>query len=246
MLQNAYLAKLREAIDLIETREAGKVDAAAELVAEALATGHAFYTAPLGHGNEQDLLHRAGGLMALARFDYSLSTAETIAKSLRDRPREEPFDRELETARLGLRASQLRAGDCLILGSVSGRGTKWIATAVAAKELHIHTIAITSLEYTANVTSPYPTGEKLCDVAEIVLDNCAPYGDACMVVDGLLAPAFPLSGIATTAICWMLCAQVVEKLLAQGLRPHVYRSVNREGGVEFNAGEEEEYNRLGY
>ena len=246
MLQNEYLAKVREVIDRLEASQAGPIDALAAAVADGLANGKAIFIAPLGHGNEGDLLHRAGGLMAANRFNYSFHVDQTIAASLKDREREQPFEAELETARLAVCAGHLRRGDFLILGSVSGRSARWVACAIAAREIGVRVIAITSLEYTAKVESSYPTGEKLCEVADFVIDNCVPYGDACMEVEGLAVRAFPLSGLTTTMACWMLCAQVVEHLLAKGLRPHVYMSANRADGPDFNAREEAEYGNAGY
>ncbi len=39
-------------------------------------------------------------------------------------------------------------------------------------------IAITSLHHTAGVDSRHPSGKKLIDFADVVLDNGAPYGDS--------------------------------------------------------------------
>jgi uncharacterized phosphosugar-binding protein len=246
MLQTDYLAKVRELIDRLETTQAEAVNGAAESIAAALAHGQGFFISPMGHGNEGDLLGRAGGMMALRPFNYGLSVDNPISDALRDRPRGEEFDADLDGARYAVRAGQMRAGDCLLVGSVSGRTPRAVSIAMAAREVGVTVIAVTSMEYTAGVKPQHPSGKRLCDVADIVLDNCAPYGDACMDVHGLSAPVFPLSGLGTTMICWMLCAQVMEKLLERGLRPHVYLSVNREGGEEFNRVQLEGYNGTGY
>jgi uncharacterized phosphosugar-binding protein len=246
MLQKRYLARVRELLDKIETTQAQTIDHAAEVVAEALATGHGFFISPLGHGNDTELLHRAGGLMALRPFRFSFSVESPVAACLRARPRPVELDPDLEAARLAVRTSELRRGDCLIVGSVSGRTPQPINLALAAREMGVTVIGITSLEYSSRVSSAHPSGRKLSEVVDIVIDNCVPYGDAALEVPGLPVPVLPLSGLATVTICWMLCAQVMEKLLARGLRPHVYLSVNRPEGPQFNAEEEKEYQQLGY
>ncbi len=246
MLQHQYLQKVRELIDKIEIAQDMQIDVAAEAIAVALASGHGFFISSLGHGNDGDLLNRAGGLMAAQRFNFNWQVNSPIADALQDRPRPEPFDAELEAARVAVRSSQLRSGDCLITGSVSGRSSRPISTAIGAREIGVTVIAIMSLQYTQQVQSLHTSGKRLFEVVDIVIDNCVPYGDACLEVEGLPAPVFPLSGIANTIVCWMICAQVIEKMLAQGLQPHVYMSVNREGGSEFNEKQQAEYNRVGY
>ena len=246
LLSDRYLEEVHGLLERIRATQAEAIGAAAEAAANALANGGGFFVGPLGHGNEGDLLSRAGGLMALRPFNFSFHLDNPVADCLKDRPRPEPFDFDLETARLAVRASNLRAGDCLIVGSVSGRTPRPISTAIAARDAGVTVVAITSMEYTARVESAHSTGLRLCDVADIVVDNCVPYGDACLEVEGLAAPVFPLSGIATIVCCWMIVAGVIERLLARGLQPHVYLSVNREGGEAFNAAQLAEYNRLGY
>ncbi|MCX7597680.1 MAG: sugar isomerase domain-containing protein [Armatimonadetes bacterium] len=246
MLSDRYLEKVHELLERIRTTQGESIGAAAEAAAMALANGGGFFIGPLGHGNEGDLLHRAGGLMALQPFNFSFGVNNPVAECLKDRPRAEGFDADLEAARLAVRASNLRAGDCLIVGSVSGRTPRPVSTAIAAREAGVTVVAITSLEYTARVQSAHSTGLRLCDVADIVVDNCVPYGDACLEVEGLAVPVFPLSGIANIICCWLIVAGVIENLLARGLQPHVYLSVNREDGEAFNAEQLAEYNRLGY
>ena len=46
--------------------------------------------------------------------------------------------------------------------------------------------------------------------------------------------------------CWMICAQVAEKLLERGLTPSFYMSVNRPAGREHNKKQREQFNRQGY
>lgn len=246
MLQSTYLAEVRSLLDRLEESQSSKVDMVAEVVAEAVATGHGFFVSPLGHGNEGDLLNRAGGLMLLRPFNFSFNVNSGVAEVLRSRPAPPGFDADLEAARVAVRQSPMREGDCLIVGSVSGRTPRPVSTAIAAREIGVKVIAITSMEYTKQTEPAHLSGKLLYEVADYVLDNCVPAGDACLEVPGLAVKAFPLSGLGTITVAWMLCAQVIEKLIARGLPPHVYMSANRPEGPEFNKAGEAEFNRLGY
>ena len=79
----------------------------------------------------------------------------------------------IEQVRLAVRLSELRAGDALMVASVSGRTLQTVELALAARALGVTVIGLTSLEYTAQVESDHPSGQKLCDAAGIVIDNCA-------------------------------------------------------------------------
>ncbi len=243
MLQMEYLQRVRELIDDLESKAAAQTEAAAETIVEALVASNQFYISPLGHGNDGDLLHRAGGLVAARRFSFNLDIRDGGAS---DRPREKPYDTGLEAARVAVRGSRMRAGDCIILGSVSGRSSGPVSLAIAAGEIGATTIGITSLEYSAQIAASHSSGQKLDEVCDIVIDNCVPYGDAALAVPGLAEKAVPLSGLATTMTCWMICSQVIEKLLVRGLEPSYYISANRPDGPQFNEQMEEQCKRQGY
>jgi len=142
--------------------------------------------------------------------------------------------------------SNIRAGDVVFVGSVSGRNIYPIETAIQCREIGARVIVLTALEYTEQVTSAHPSGKKLKDVGDLVIDICAPFGDASVEVEGLPTKALPVSGVAFITLMWMICGEAIEKMLARGLRPHVYMSHNREGGPEFNEHELAEYNKTGY
>ena len=128
----------------------------------------------------------------------------------------------------------VKAGDVVLVGSVSGRNTAPIELAIQCREIGARVIVLTALEYTAQVTSAHPSGKKLADVGDLVIGLCAPYGDASLEVEGLPVKALPVSGVAFICILWMICGEAIEKMLARGLRPHVYMSANRPEGPEFN------------
>jgi uncharacterized phosphosugar-binding protein len=50
--------------------------------------------------------------------------------------------------------------------------------ALLAKEKGHDVIAVTSLEHTAQVQPKHPSGLRLSEIADVVIDNLAPYGDA--------------------------------------------------------------------
>ncbi|MDH7480704.1 MAG: sugar isomerase domain-containing protein [Armatimonadota bacterium] len=246
MLAKSYIQTLHSLLDRIADEQMANIRRAGEMIADTWASGGAVFITDMGHGVASELTGRAGGLMALRRFGFSMHLDNPIADCQRNRPRNEPIEVDLEQIRTAVRTSQLRPGDLVLVGSVSGRN-KWpIEVAMECRRLGVKVIVLTSLEYTSQVNSLHPSGKKLSDVGDLVIDICAPYGDASQEVDGLPVKVLPVSGIGFIAILWMICGEAIEKMLEKGLRPHVYMSNNRDGGPEFNERELAEYNKVGY
>ena len=74
--------------------------------------------------------------------------------------------------------------DVFVIASNSGVNGSIVGMALAAKEHGHGVIAVTSLEHTARVTPKHPSGERLSEVADVVIDNLAPYGDTTLTLDG--------------------------------------------------------------
>jgi len=79
----------------------------------------------------------------------------------------------------------------------------------------------------------------------VVIDNCGVVGDAIVEIEGMDAKVAPTSGVTFCYIIWALTCEAVDQMLARGLKPHVYQSINRPGGEEFNARAEAEYEKTG-
>ncbi len=227
-----YLDAVRGILDHLESTQLEAVEAAADLVVHALRNRGVLYCAEIGHGVQQDFSNRAGGLAALNTFTFSFNLPDKVADCLKDRPRPEPVEQDLETIRLAVRTGNLRAGDVLFLGSVSGRNRKPVELALACREQGVKVVGLTSLAYTAKVESVHPSGKKLCDVVDVVIDNGAPYGDAAVDIAGLDRRALPVSGVAMDVAGWMVWGRVIEKMAAEGDPPTVFMSVNRKDGMD--------------
>jgi len=94
-------------------------------------------------------------------------------------------------------------------------------------------VVVTSLEHSRQVPSRHASGKKLYELADVVIDNCGPYGDALLEMpDGLKACA--ASSISGALIAQMLTAETIRLLLERGIEAPVYISANVPGGIERN------------
>jgi len=246
MIPISYLNAVRGILDHLEQTQLDNVDRAADLIIEALTHGGAVFCAEIGHSNQHDFLNRAGGLAAVHAFSFNCNINDVVADCLKDRPRPESFERDLETVRFAVKAGNLRAGDVMMVGSVSGKSRYPVQLTLACHEIGVKVIGFTSLAYTARVQSQHPTGKKLVDVADVVIDNGAPFGDAAVQVPGIDVDVLPVSGVAMIVAGWMIFGRVMEKMAAAGNPPSVYMSINREEGPAYYEASKKRYQERGY
>ena len=202
---------------------------AAHLCADALASGGAIHIFDSGHMVSSELVHRAGGLAAYSALTFSLNVSNQV-RTRADVPL--PADNALSYAYIQhvFETNQLRAGDILIVGSVSGKTPNVIELAIQGRKHGLKVIALTSIAYSSKLVSEHPSGLHLYEAADMVLDNHAPYGDAMLQVEGLDYDICPASGLGAATTLWAMSAGIVEEMLARGLKPTVFPSVNRPDG----------------
>jgi uncharacterized phosphosugar-binding protein len=135
----------------------------------------------------------------------------------------------------------MKSGDVLILVSVSGRNAVPVELAQLARERGIKVIGMTSRVYSSSVTSRHPSGRKMHDFADIILDNKAPKGDAVLESKDIPQRFNPVSGVTSTAILQALIAAAIEELLRRGIVPPVFLAGNVDGSKEYNARLIEQY-----
>jgi len=176
-----------------------------------------------------ELIHRAGGLAALSGLSFKLEV-DNLVRTRADAPPNASPGISYKYIEHVFESNQLRAGDVLFVGSVSGKTPNVIELALQAKAHGLTVIGLTSIAYSSRLDPMHPSGKRLYEVADLVLDNHAPYGDAMLEVEGVDYAICPASGMGAAAIMWAIMAGLVEEMLARGLKPSVYPSVNRPDG----------------
>ncbi len=237
-----------EVLNRIRTTQADSLLRAGELIAEAAKAGGGLHIYDTGHCSHEPI-HRAGGLLMMTPLRFSLNLESRPAPRRHELAarRSEEFRQsdDEKIADLAVERSGLAPGDVLIVNSVSGKAASVVQVALAAKRLGVSVVAITNLSYSRSVAGEYSSGKHLFEVADVVIDNCGVAGDAILEVEGVEAKVAPTSGLTFCYIIWALTCEAIDQMLARGLRPHVYQSVNRPGGSEFNARAEAEYRETG-
>jgi uncharacterized phosphosugar-binding protein len=115
-----------------------------------------------------------------------------------------------------------------------------VGMALLAKERGHDVVAVTSLQHTAQVPPKHPSGRRLSEIADVVIDNLAPYGDATLALPGGVAVG-SVSSITSAFIAQLLTIGVAERMNGDGQVPPLYLSANIPGGDEHNHALEKKY-----
>lgn len=241
-----YLQSIRNLLDHLETTQIGAIRDAGALVATALLGDGVVYCHEIGHSNQNDFLDRAGGLAAVRPFTFSFAVTDPVPECRKNRPGGREVARDLESVRLAVLSSNLRAGDVMLLGSVSGKNRSPVELAKTCREIGVKVVAFTAMTYSSQVESLHPSGKRLYEVADVVIDTGAPYGDAAVTIQGLEVNALPVSGAGAIVAGWMVWETAIERMIAAGKPPTVFQSVNRAGGLEFYKKMKDQYEARGF
>lgn len=216
----------------IETQSAA-ITAVADLVVDALGKGGMVQVFGTGHSEAfvMELVNRAGGLVAanaLSLRDVTVGVEGSAA------PGGDPsVERAPDHAAAILEGARPHPDDLFFIASQSGINGVVVEMARLVKGRGHQLVAITSLEHSRAMASRHPSGARLFELADVTIDNCAPYGDGLIPLPAAGAVG-SVSSITAAIAAQMIVADVVGKLLALGREPEVYISANIDGGDDHN------------
>jgi uncharacterized phosphosugar-binding protein len=209
------------------------IQKAADLFVRALTRGGVIHAFGSGHSEAvaMEIAGRAGGLVPTNRL--ALRDIVLYGGAPREALDRYDLERDPAVARTILDLAPVEPGDLFVVISNSGVNGVVVELASLVKERGHDLVAITSLAHTGAVASRHPSGRKLADLADVVLDNRAPYGDAVLPLPGGGA-AGAVSTITSALLAQLVVARTVRDLLDAGEMPPVYLSANVPGGDEHN------------
>ncbi|GGL05749.1 UPF0309 protein [Sphaerisporangium melleum] len=236
----AYADQAGRLLSEVAAGQEPAVREAAALLCDCLRAGGVIQAFGSGHSEAiaMEIAGRAGGLVPTNRLSlrdlvlYGGEPPETL------RPAE--LERDPSIARRVYDLAPVRPQDAFVIASSSGVNGSVVELASIVKERGHRLVALTSVRHSTAMTSRHPSGRKLLDLADVVLDNGAPYGDAVLPLPGG-GTYGAVSTITSALLAQMVVAEVVRLLLEAGEEPPIYRSANVTGGDEHNKALEARY-----
>ena len=228
-----YINKIRALLDHVEKDVTPTIDAVASACADSIEKDGMLYFFGTGHSHMicEEPFYRAGGFANVyPLLSGTLMLHEGASAS-------SMYERLVGIGTTVVECSDLSENDVIFLISNSGRNAACIDAAIAAKKRGATTVAITSINHSSAVSSRHPSGKRLFELCDYVLDNGGEYGDACIHLEGMPegAKISPTSSVIDITMLNMTMTAIAEKLLERGIVPSVFASANAEGGDEKNA-----------
>lgn len=232
-IAEAYLDAICARLTDLQMSAASAIAAATDALVETAGRDGLVYVFGTGHSHmlAEEVHYRAGGLaFAVPILDPKTMLHEgAIASTVAERTTgvvAPIFDRY-----------PITANDVLFVVSNSGTNAAPLEAAHIGRKIGCTVIAITSVAYS---TASANGREKLADLADIVIDNGTPPGDAIVDLPGTELRSGPASTVIGTAIINAIFAQAAHRLAEEGEAP-IYLSANMPGAKESNSALVERY-----
>lgn len=240
MIESEYAARADGLVRHVVTTQMPAMRAAAGMVARAIADGGVLQAFGTGHSRivTLELAARAGGLAPvgmLAVKDLVMFGGEDPAAIL-----DPLYERESGLADRIYALAGPRPADVFLIVSNSGLNAAVVEMAELVRDRGHGLVAITSLAHTRSPAARRATGPHLADLADVVIDNCAPAGDATIeIASGVRIGA--VSSLTGVLVAQILTELTCRQLLDLGHEIPAFVSANLAAGDAHNRTLQERY-----
>lgn len=218
-----YGDKIIEVMKKAEEVNKDTIRLLAEKFAENIENDKVIHTFGTGHSHMLgiELFARAGGLGNVdAMIDPDTLTSFGAKRS-------GAMEKVSGVADVVYDSYNIEPGDIMIITSNSGRNAMPIEMAMRCQKEGIYVIAMTNLEQSRNTTSRHPSGKRLFECVDCVIDTCVPEGDATLDLEGIKTG--PASSIVTMFLVNTIVSEAIKIVQSHGKRPYVFQSQNVDG-----------------
>lgn len=218
-----YVEKISELLRVVAATQKQSIAEAARWFAQTITNERIIHAFGTGHSQmvAMELFARASGLANVN------AVLDDLVLSVSGARRGGAIERVSGLADIIWDKYDIRTEDVLLIISNSGRNAMPIEMAMRAKREGIKTIAITSLAQSKQYPSRHFSGQKLYEIADLIIDNCVPSGDGLMQISNqLTGPASSMTGI---LIVNTIATEAMKLAAARGALLPLYCSQNIDG-----------------
>jgi uncharacterized phosphosugar-binding protein len=231
MLAKQWLNNARDVMSRIEETQLENIRKAAEVMADSIEAGRWVHTFGCGHATipVEEMYPRIGGfvgfhpIVELPLTFFTRITGEMGVHQFVFLERVEGYGVEI------MKGYNFDPRDTMWLFSHTGINNVNIDVALEAKKRGMKVIAYGSAAAAKGKTSRHSTGKTIFDVADIVVDSCAPIIDASVDLKNHQDKVGPVSTMAFVTCVWMTVTTVAEILADRGVKLFIHPSHNVPG-----------------
>jgi len=231
MLAKQWLNNVRGIMEKIEDTQMGNIQSAAEVMANSIGAGHWVHTFGCGHATLpiEEMYPRIGGfvgfhpMIELPLSFFTRITGEMGVHQFVFLERVEGYGVEI------MKGYHFDKMDTMWLFSHSGINNVNIDIALEAKKKEMTVIAYGAASAAKGKQTRHSSGKTIFDVADIVVDTCAPAEDASVPLKNHQDKIGPVSTMAFVSAVWMTVTTVAEILAERGVKLYIHPSHNVPG-----------------
>ena len=223
MSEFEYMNKITEVLEKSYETNKDLIKDLSVKFAENIKTGHVIHTFGTGHSHMVgiELFARAGGLGNVdAMLDPDTLTAFGAQRS-------GAIEKLSGLADIIYDQYNIQKCDIMIITSNSGRNAVPIEMAMRCQKEGIYTVAVTNLEQSKNTTSRHPSGKRLFECVDAIIDTAGPTGDSMMTIGSIKTG--PASSITSMFLLNTIVTEAIKILDAEGIKAPVLQSQNVDG-----------------
>ena len=205
--------ELYDLLDTLYDSQKNNIEAAAQAIKDCIEKEGVVHVFGSGHsvGLGIDIKDRLGALVPIHIMEMSdfVTKGGVPVEVFMDR--HDIFERKPNVAGKLYDLYDIKPQDVFIVISNSGINGIVIDIADLAKRNGHKVIIITSMKHTLAEEPRHPSGKKLYEFGDIVIDNCGPHGDALLETEGV-AKVCSVSSICNNCIAQSMAARIIELL----------------------------------
>ncbi len=226
-----WLDKTRGVIDRIEATQMPAIRAAAEVMADTIQAGRWVHTFGCGHATipVEEMYPRIGGfvgfhpMVELPLTFFTRIVGEMGVHQFVFLERVEGYGVEI------MKGYNFDPRDTMWLFSHSGINNVNIDVALEAKKRGLKVVAFGSAAAARGKQTRHSSGKTIFEIADIVVDSCAPIEDAAVPLKNHQDKVGPVSTMAFVTCVWMTVCTVAEILAERGVKLYIHPSHNVPG-----------------
>jgi uncharacterized phosphosugar-binding protein len=231
MLAKQWLNNARDVMSRIEETQMENIRKAAEVMADSIEAGRWVHTFGCGHATIpiEEMYPRIGGfvgfhpMIELPLTFFTRITGEMGVHQFLFLERVEGYGVEI------MKGYNFDKRDTMWLFSHSGINNVNIDIAIESKKRGMKVIAFGSAAEAKGKQSRHSSGKTIFEVADLVVDTCAPIGDSSVPLKNHRDKVGPVSTMAFVTCVWMTVTTVAEILADRGVKLFIHPSHNVPG-----------------
>lgn len=228
MLAKQWLANARQVMTRIEETQLENIRKAAEVMADSIEAGRWVHTFGCGHATIpiEEMYPRIGGfvgfhpIIELPLTFFTRITGEMGVHQFLFLERAEGYGVEI------MKGYNFDVRDTMWLFSHSGINNVNIDVAVESRKRGMKVIVFGSAAEAKGRKSRHSSGKTLFELADIIVDTCAPLGDSSVPLKNHQDKVGPVSTMAFVTCVWMTVTTVAEILAERGVKLFIHPSHN--------------------